>query len=265
MFRARISLSLAALNLELRQAIETLAKWGVPGVQVDLRTELTADRFGETARRQFFHLLNERNLTLASGHFPLRNPIAAPEHLGLRLEALKSAIQFAGKLKIRRLTLRAGRIPSEEDVEGISNVHSVLSELAGAGNHHGVILCLIPCGETATELRQFIQSIQTGPVLVDADLGAWVLNRQSVPAQLRELHDLIGHVEIRDAIRDADGQGREVPVGQGEIDWEETVALLSEMGYPGWLNIDRQAGTDRRGDLSRSVDFLKKRLPGGVF
>src|SRR5690606_27636599 len=110
--------------------------------------------------------------------------------------------------------------------------------------------------------RTLIDSVKTGPVRVDADPAVWVLNRQSHVTQLRELHDIIGHFEIRDAIHGIDGRGEEVPVGQGAIDWDELLALIGEMEYSGWLNVDRQAGPDRAGDIAAGVKFLKKRLPG---
>jgi len=262
MLRAKISVAIKAFSMEMRRAIDQAMELGAQGIQVDLRTDLLADHYGASARRQLLHVLSERNLQLASGHFPLRNPIAAKEHLGPRLAALESAITFASKLKIRTLTLRAGRIPdAEQDDDGFRALQSIISDLAAQGNRQGVTLCLLPCGESAVQIRQFIESIKSGPVMVDADLSSWVMNRQSVVTQLRELHDLIGHVEIRDAIRDVDGRGREVPVGEGEIDWNEVVALLNEMSYTGWLNVDRYEGTDRRGDISRGVSYLKKRLP----
>lgn len=264
MRQAKISIALNGLKMGLRPAIDAAAQLGVQGIQVDLRTDFLSENYGETARRELLHLLSERNLRIASGHFPLRNPLAASEHLGPRLAALEAAIQFAGKLKVRSLTLRAGQIPSQKDTEARSTFLSILNELAGSGNRYGVALCLIPCGESAAELRELISSIQTGPVLVDADLGAWVMNRQQVGIQLRELHDVIGHVEIRDAVRDADGRGREVAVGQGEIDWDEVTALLEEMAYSGWVNVDRREGTDPRGDIIRAVGFLKKRWLGSL-
>ncbi|WP_437223912.1 sugar phosphate isomerase/epimerase family protein [Planctomicrobium sp. SH661] len=263
MFRAKISVAMRAFSSDLRRALQTVMQIGAQGVQFDLRNDVTPAQYGDTARRQLLHYLNERGLQIASGHFPLRSPLAATERMGERIKALNDAIEFASKLKIRTLTLRAGRIPSEEDQESVKTLQGVLSELAGHGNRVGVTLSLIPCGDTAAEMRQLVDSVKTGPVTVDADLGAWVLNRQPIVAQLRELHDLIGHFEIRDAIRDYDGRGKEVPVGRGEVDWDEVAALIEEMGYNGWLNVDRQEGSDQAGDIERAVKYLKNLLPSG--
>lgn len=86
------------------------------------------------------------------------------------------------------------------------------------------------------------------------------MNGQSVTKQLRELHPHIGHFEIRDGIADVDGHGREVALGRGEIDWDEAVALIGEMEYAGWLNVDRQEGQDRAGDALRAVAYLRQVL-----
>lgn len=232
----------------------------VHGVQINLWDEVRPAEYGETARRQLLHYLKERELQLASAHFPLRNPLTARERLDERQAALREAIEFCGKLRIRTLTLRAGRIPARDDAEAYGLLQQLLSDLATSGNLHGVQLCLIPCGDTAADLRQLVESIQTGPVAVDADLGVWAMNGQPVTAQLRELHPLIGHFEIRDGIADVDGHGREVALGRGEIDWDEVAALIGEMEYAGWLNVDRQEGQDRPGDAVRAAAYLRQVL-----
>jgi sugar phosphate isomerase/epimerase len=138
---------------------------------------------------------------------------------------------------------------------------SVLNDLASVGNRQGVMICLIPSGDSAAEVRAVISAVKTGPVTVDADLAAWVLHNLPPASQLRELHELIGHVEIRDAVRDFDGLGKEVPIGRGEIDWDEVAALLGEMDYSGWLNVTRTSGDDRPGDIARGVKFLRNLIP----
>lgn len=260
MFRVKISVPTNLFSQNIRKAIDAAMALRVHGVQINLWNEVRPAEYGETARRQLLHYLNERELQLASTHFPLRNPLTASERLDERIAALREAIEFSGKLRVRTLTLRAGRIPPRDDTETYSLLYQLLSDLASCGNRHGVQLCLIPCGDSPEELRTLIDSIQTGPVGVDADLAVWVMNGQPVTSQLRSLHSLVGHFEIRDAIRDVDGHGREVAVGRGEIDWDEVAALIGEMEYAGWLNVDRQEGQDRSGDAGRAVAYLRQVL-----
>lgn len=259
MLRVKISVATRVFALEIRRALQAAWQLGVHGVQFDLRHELVPAAYGDTARRQLLHFLNERGLQISSGYFPLRSPLAAPERLEERVAALQNAIEFAAQLKIRTLTLRAGRIPAADNAEQRETLQSILGELAHLGNQQGITLCLIPCGDSPEEMRQLIDSVKTGPVTVDADLGGWVMHHQSIPRNLREMHDLIGHFEIRDAIRDVDGHGQEVCFGQGEVDWDEVAGLIEEIGYAGWLNVDRQAGVHRTGDAAVAVEELKSR------
>jgi len=262
MLRVKLSVAIKALSQDIRRAIHMAMEAGVHGVQVDLRYEVIPAQYGETARRQLLHYLNERGLQVASACFPLRGPLAAKDRLGERLSALNEAIEFAGKLKTRTLVIRAGRIPdAEEQSDEWSTLQSILSELAAAGNRNGVTLNLVPCGESVGQTRALVESIKTGPMCVDADLAAWIMNRQSIVTQIRELHDLIGHYEMRDAIRDVDGRGREVPVGQGEVDWQELFALIHETEFTGWLNVDRQGNSVQGTETLSAICFLQKFLP----
>lgn len=257
MLPARFSISTAPLGLPLKASLDHAAKSGAQGVQVDLRQEISPRDYGETARRQLLHTLKERGLQLASASFPLRSPLTARDHLDERLAAVREAIEFAGLLKVRLLTLRAGRIPAEDQREERELLISLLSELAQAGNRHGVVLALLPAGDDPADLKALLEAVKTGPVQVVADPAAWLMHGQKPAAQLRDLHAVIGLFEVRDAVRDVDGSGREVPVGRGELDWDELAALIGEIGYTGWLNVTRTAGEDRAGDVSRAVRYLK--------
>lgn len=261
MFRIRISVPTLPLNENLKRAVHSAMRIGADGVQFDLRHEIRARDFGETARRELLHSLSEHDLTAASAHFPLRGALLEPDRMDERIAAIHDCLELAAKLRIRLLTLRIGRLPTEESATTSDVLLPVLNDLAARGNHLGVLPCLIPCGDSAVALRVLIDSVSGGPLGIDADLAGWVLNRQSPVKQLRELHDLVRHIQIRDAVADLDGPGKEVPVGRGEIDWDEIAGLLGEMDYTGWLHVTRTAGSDIPGDISRGVQYLRNLIP----
>jgi sugar phosphate isomerase/epimerase len=261
MVHNRISVATASLQKNLKRGLEQAMQLGADGVQFDLRSEITPAEYGETARRQLLHALSEFGLRIAAGQFPLRSPLAARDRLDERLSALRKAIIFAGELRMPQLILRPGRIPNDEQQDEQELFLGLLSELAEIGNRQGVEMCLIPSGSSGGEMLQLVDSIKTGRVSVAADPAAWILGHQNPLIELRGLASHIGHVSIRDAVRDLDGTGREVPVGRGEVDWDEFLALLSEMDYRGWLNVDRTEGNDRVGDIGRAVQYVRSLLP----
>lgn len=262
MFRAKISVPTLALGNDLKRSLHTAMKLGAEGVQFDLYHELSIREFGPTARRQLLHALQERDMQPASAHVPLRSPLTDAEKLDTRIAAIAQAFELASQLKIRVLTLRIGRIPADDAPEYEKLLLPAVTDLAAAGNRHGVVPCLIPCGDSAEMLRSLIRRVQSGPLAIDADLGGWILSRQSPVSELRELHGHIQHVQVRDAVRDLDGLGKEVPVGRGEIDWDEIAGLLNEMDYAGWLNVTRTGGGDPAGDIGRAIQYVRNLLPG---
>jgi sugar phosphate isomerase/epimerase len=166
-------------------------------------------------------------------------------------------------LRSRALTVRAGRLPEESDAAGLARLRDVLRDLSRYGNHIGVVLALTSAGDPPAVLVNLISEIKDGPLGIDFDPAGCALAGRSAAAHLREAHRGVTHVQVRDAIRDTDGTGREVPVGRGEVDWPEILALLGEIAYTGWLTVRRTSGEDVPGDCVRAVTFLRSVAAGG--
>ena len=49
----------------------------------------------------------------------------------------------------------------------------------------------------------------------------------------------------------------ELPLGQGNVDFENYLKALDDIGYHGFLTIEREAGKNREDDIRTAVDFLK--------
>lgn len=261
MFHSKISVATYEFGQDPRTVLQTAMQMKADGVQFDLRTQLPASQYGETARRQLLNYLRERNLEAASAHFKLRSSLFEKERLEERLEAVRNAMIFASQLKIRIFTIRIGRLPAQDTDEFKNIILPIMSDLATHANHYGVTLCIIPAGDSAESLTGLLNQIKTGPVAIDADLGSWVLSGRSPEKQLRELNQFISHIEIRDAVRDVDGVGEEVQLGRGEIDWDLMAGLIGEMDYTGWLNVKRTAGNDKIGDSSKAIQYLRNLIP----
>jgi len=256
--QARIAVATVSLSQEIRRSITTAAESGAHGVQFDLRREIDMIRFGESARKQLKKTLSERQLSLASTAFPLRTAIAAPEYMDERLAGIRSALEFSASLQVKTMSLPIGTIPDAESETYQNLFLPILNDIAAIGNHVGVVPCFLPTGDSAEAVLKLASDVRSGPIGIDADLAAWVMHGQSPIDQLRELHSLIMSVTARDAVRGLDGGGREVSLGQGQIDWDEIAALLDEMDYRGWLIVDRTSGESRRQEIIAGVASLRR-------
>jgi sugar phosphate isomerase/epimerase len=242
---------------DLKQSLQAIARVGVRGVQFDARSELKPSEFSETGRRQLLHHLDELGLKVASLNFPVRRGLADPQELEARVAAVKRAMEFSAQLQARVVTLRAGRIPDDPESKPYILLRDVLNDLCRHGNHVGTTLAITPTSDSALALRRLFSDVREGPIGVHFDPAVFVMSGQSVADSMRALHDVLVQVQVRDAIRDVDGGGQEVPVGRGEVDWEEFLALVAEASYRGWLVVDRTRGEDQSGDVARAVQYLQ--------
>ena len=50
---------------------------------------------------------------------------------------------------------------------------------------------------------------------------------------------------------------REVLLGEGDVDWKKYLAVLDEIGYTGYLTIEREGSSTHDADVEKEVPFLK--------
>ena len=53
---------------------------------------------------------------------------------------------------------------------------------------------------------------------------------------------------------------KEVPLGEGQVDWDAYIAALKEIGYDGFLTIERECGDNPENDITLAASFLKSKI-----
>ncbi|HUG18428.1 MAG TPA: sugar phosphate isomerase/epimerase family protein [Planctomycetaceae bacterium] len=258
----RYALPARCFSRDLKQAFRDIAALQVEGIQLDLRNELRPGELGESGVKQFLKQLEEQNLRVASTAFPLRKPLAEPELLDARLEAIRAAMAFTFQLKTPILTLRPGTLPDPESApEQWELLCDVLNDLTRFGNHIGTTLCLSLSFEFPARVRRLFADVTAGPLGINFDPLNAVGGPQSPGESFREFHRVIQHVRARDGLSDQDGTIEETVLGRGEVDWTELIALLQEASYSGWILLDRISGENAPRDLAYGLKYLKNLLP----
>ena len=84
-----------------------------------------------------------------------------------------------------------------------------------------------------------------------------LLNDIDPYASARALAGRIVHAHAKDArVAAASRAAREVPLGHGDIDWLQFLAVLEEIDYHGWLAIEREGAGP--GEVAAGVEFLRR-------
>lgn len=258
--RPRIGFPTRLLEERLRDKIAKVAAFGADGVQLDLRYELKPGDLSETGRRQFRNLFSEHGLAIAPALFPLRRSLINADGLEERVAAVTAALRFAADLKAPALIVRPGAIP-DADTDQRALLVEVLNDLARAGDHVGATFTITTGREPAAQLAELLQSVTAGPIGVNFDPAAAVMAERNPAEEIRVLHGALNHIRVRDGLRDTDGAGVEVPVGRGEVDWDELLAALAEIDFAGWMTPDRTSGENLAADAARAVSYVRNVMP----
>ena len=124
---------------------------------------------------------------------------------------------------------------------------------------YGVTLILESGQETAEDLAAFMPKVPG--VGINFDPANMILYAKGKPMQaLKVLYPWIKQVHIKDACETKvpGTWGTEVAWGEGEVGGKAFLAELEALGYKGNYVVEREAGDDRPGDISRAVERLLK-------
>ena len=157
---------------------------------------------------------------------------------------------------------------------------AALTECGLYAKEKGVTLAIETGPEKAKTLLAFIEDTKGGVgVNLDPANFTMVTGQDAVEA-VYLLKDHIVHTHAKDGVMlDPDQDPRdvyhafavggvdalnacrgfkEVPLGEGQVDWPGYIAALYEIGFDGFLTIERECGDDPQADIIKAAGFLKE-------
>jgi sugar phosphate isomerase/epimerase len=255
----KIGIQLASLGLPLKQALVAAAQLGARAVELDARGEFHPRQFTGTALRQLRKMLEELRLRVCAVSFHTRRGYDVPDDLDRRIDATKSAMQFAYSVGAPVVVNQIGRVPSQGSGPGWDRLVEAVGDLARYGQHVGASLAAETGSESGEDLARLINALPGGSLVgVTLDPGNLIVNGFSCLAAVAKLGPHIMHVHARDGVRDlARGRGLEVPLGRGSADFPALLGALEEHAYHGYFTIERERADDPVAEIEMAVKYLR--------
>lgn len=175
-------------------------------------------------------------------------------------KAAAELAKIAAELGIRLVTFHAGFLPEDRRDPRNETLLARLGELAAIFAARGVQVALETGQESAATLSRFLDALDRQRVGINFDPGNLLLYGSGDPVPtLSRLASRVLQVHVKDALPAPSGGmwGREVPVGEGAVDWRALLSTLSRCPAVTTLVIEREAGGDRLGDVIRARRFLE--------
>ena len=296
----RLAVATEDFGQPLRQAILLAARNPVQGLRLNARTEVRPEEFSDTALRQLKHSVEEHQLRVAGLMYSSRHSLHDPQHLDQRLDGIRAAMMLVRKLGTTELLVRVGRIPdpdqqqpeparggpTNEDVDSLRNPFSfapttqalmstsgppearqfellcdIVNDLIAYGSRHGAPLQRQLAAFDVERITRLMSRTVAGPVSLVFDPATCIMTGGSPVRLFRDLYRHVGYIRARDAQKDVDGGGIEMPLGDGSVDWTELLPTLEEAEYSGWFCIERTGGDQRDEDVRSAVQRIRQLLP----
>jgi sugar phosphate isomerase/epimerase len=263
MHRLKIGICLESLGQPLRRGLGEAVRMGATGVQLDAAGDLSPNKLSQTGRRELRQLLRSHELELTALACPLRRGLDSAEDQQPRIEHVGKVMSLCFDLGQRVVVIQAGRVPNDDESKAGAPRATLLAEALGAlgahGDRVGVCLALETGLESGAALNDYLNRFDTGSLGVNYDPANLLMNGFDPAESLRALRGRIRHAHAKDArIVGASRTAREVPLGHGDIDWLQLLGAFEEVEYRGWLDVERESGDDRVGDVARGVGFLRR-------
>ena len=179
----------------------------------------------------------------------------------LRKQSCASAAKLATKLGISKVSTHIGFVPKPGQ-PGYRVMRTRVREIAAVFAEQGTELIMETGQESATELREFLETLDSPNVGINFDPANMILYGAGDPIEaIGILAPYIRHVHIKDATASSKpgvAWGEEVPFGAGQVGAKRFLDAIDKIAYTGPLVIEREAGTQRLADVKVAIDVISK-------
>ena len=184
--------------------------------------------------------------------------IVPDQHWEANKKIVTRGAQLTQELGCKYMSTHAGFL-DESDPKAYKKYVERVAWMRDECRKYGVTLILESGQETAEDLAAFMPKVQGGGI--NFDPANMILYAKGKPREaVKILSPWIKQVHVKDACETKvpGTWGTEVAWGEGEVGGKAFLAELEDLGYAGNYVIEREAGTDRPGDIAKAVGRLVK-------
>lgn len=277
MYKFPIGAMMDSFRLPTKEAIKKVAEVGAQGFQMySTKGENAPENLDKTKRKELLKFIKDQGLVVSAICGDLGHGFGNSEKNPELIEKSKRIMELAKDMETDVVTTHIGVIPSDPNHPRYAIMQAACRELAEAADSMGAHFAVETGPETSLTLKNFLDSLNSKGVAVNLDPANLVMVTGDDPVgAVYNLKDYIVHTHAKDGIKLEDRDPEiiygikpgdalvtspaflEVALGEGGVDFPAYLAALEDIGYKGFLTIEREVGPDPAGDIARAVTFLK--------
>ncbi len=264
--------------------IKLAGELGLSGVQIYATNgEFSPETLTTEQKLAYKKLLSDNNLVVSAlcadmGGFGFERAEDNPVRVAKTNRIVDLAVEFGASV----ITTHIGVIPEDKTDPRYSIMLEALTECGIYAKERGVTLAIETGPEKAKTLLAFIEDTKGGiGVNLDPANFTMVTGQDAVEA-VYLLGKHIVHTHAKDGIMLDPEQNptevyhafavggvdalnackgfKEVPLGEGDVDWDAYLKALRDVGFDGFLTIERECGANPQADIEKATEFLKQKI-----
>lgn len=275
-----IGIIINSFRTDIPTSVKKAAECGAQGIQVYATSgEMAPENLVGAKRKEFLDLVKSNGLVISALCGDLGGGGFIHKDLNeARVEKSKRILDLAKELETDIVTTHIGVVPSDPNHDRYKIMQEACHELAEYADSIDAHFAVETGPETSAVLKGFLDSLNSTGVGVNLDPANLVMVTGDDPVgAVHNLKKYIVHTHAKDGkqifYRDpeivygikkdvivTDDSFLEVPLGEGSVNWQNYLAALEEIGYNGFLTIEREVGDKPEVDIRAAVDFLKKAM-----
>lgn len=275
----KIGVLLESFHKPVGQALKMAGELGVDAVQVyATKGELSPENLKGQALSDFKKAVADSGLTISALCGDLGGGFMDPAANPKKIEKSKAILDLAKELGTNIVTTHIGIVPADVNSDRFQIMQEACYQLAEYANSLEAHFAVETGPETAVTLKRFLDTLGSKGLAVNFDPANFVMVTGDDPVKgVFTLADYIVHTHAKDGIKlyDLDPEKiynpaadviitspafAEMPLGQGKVDFDGWIGALRQIGYDGYLTIERETGENPAADIRAAVQFLKNQL-----
>ncbi len=280
----KVGIIVDGFRKDFKTGVEIAASLKADGIQMYMvKGELGPENVDAAKIREIKDILNTNGVAVSAvcgdleGHgFTRANEIAH------RIELSKRIMANAYEIGTKVVTTHIGVVPADKNHDRYKIMQEACSKLGEIADDMGMSFAIETGPEKAFVLKEFLDSLSSKGMKVNLDPANLVMVTGDDPVEaVYTLKDYIVHTHAKDGImiKQTDpeviynffAEGGiedlrmsdyflETPLGEGKVDFDRYLAALTDIGYNGYLTIERELGPDPEGDIRKAISFLRSKI-----
>jgi L-ribulose-5-phosphate 3-epimerase len=289
MYNFPIGVMLDSFKLDTKTAIQKAAKLGAKGLQMYATSgEYSPEQLTGSKRKELLDMVKSNGLLFSALCGDLGQGFGNKDKNPELIEKSKRIMELAKDLETDVITTHIGVIPEDKNHERYKIMQEACHTLSRFADSLEGHFAIETGPEIAATLKGFLDELHSKGVAVNLDPANFVMVTGDDPVKaVYTLKDYIVHTHAKDGRRlfvkapeviygitkedtttdsvdsnfmftDANQSFIELPLGEGDVNFKEYLKALDEIGYKGFLTIEREVGENPEEDIKNAVIFLNK-------